>query len=136
MQIQLFLLLADKYPEAYIDEKSSLLLDTGLEVSEPDSVPPTEELRFMTSLLIKSSEAEPALGEFRAWWSENAGGEVTFEHIASDAAQLAPSRAEALDEMEQGGWSFKSNFVIFSGKSRDAQDEARQLICDSELQSH
>lgn len=136
MQIQLFLLLANKYPEAYIDEEASLLLETGLEISESNSVTPTGELRFMTTLLIKSPEAEPALSEFKAWWSEHAGGEVTFEHMASDVTQLAPSRAEALDEMVPGGWSFKSNFVIFCAKSRDAQDEARQLISDCELQSH
>ncbi len=136
MQIQFLLLLAEKYPVEHTDEESLILLETGLESQEADSVIPTDELRFMTTLLIKSPESEPAVSQFKTWWAENAGGELTLQPLATEVKHLAPSRAETLDEMEFGGWSFNSSFVAFSAKSSDAQDEARQFICDCELQSH
>ncbi len=136
MQIQFFLLLAAKYPVEHTDEESLILLDTGLETVESDSVIPDEDLRFMTTLLIKSPEAEPALSEFKAWWAENAGGEMTLELLANESAQLAPSRAEVLEGIELGGWSFNSSLVAFSAISRDAQNEARQFIRECDLQTN
>lgn len=67
MQIQFFLLLAEKYPAEHTDEESLILLDTGLGAVESDSIIPNEELRFMTTLLIKSAEAEPAASQFKDW---------------------------------------------------------------------
>ena len=136
MQIQFFLLLAEKYPSEYTDENSLILLDTGFETLESDSVIPNEDLRFMTTLLIKSPEAEPALSQFKAWWAENAGGELALGLLAKDSAQLAPSRAEALEDMEIGDWSFNSSLVAFSATSRDAQNEARQFIHECDLQTN
>jgi hypothetical protein len=136
MQIHFFLLLAENCPVNYADEESMILLDTGLESLDADSQIPYKELGFMTTLLIKSQESEPALSQFKAWWEENAGGELTLQLLATEAERLAPSRVEALDEMDLGGWSFNSSFVAFSAKSGEAQDEARQIICDCELQTH
>ena len=136
MQIQFFLLLAEKYPVEHTDEESLILLDTGLETVESDSVIPNDELRFMTTLLIKSPEPEPALSQFKSWWAENAGGELTLRLLANESAQLAPGRAEALEGMELGGWSFNSSLVAFSATSRDAQDEARQFIRECDLQTN
>ena len=136
MQIRFFLLLAENFPAEHTDEQSLILLDTGLEVVESDSVIPNEDLSFMTTLLIKSPEAEPALSQFRAWWAENAGGELTLDLLANESAQLAPDRAEVLEGMELGAWSFSSNLVAFSATSCEAQNEARQFIRECDLQTH
>ena len=136
MQIHFFLLLAEKHPVEYTDEQSMILLDTGLEAVEPESILPNEDLSFMTTLLIKSPEAEPALSQFRAWWAENAGGELKLDLLANDSAQLSPDRVEALDGLELGAWSFNSSLVAFSATSSDAQNEAHKFIRECDLQSH
>lgn len=136
MKILLFLLSSTAYPAEHVDEGSTTLINTGLEEFPDDAPIPTERLSFMTTLLVKSSEAEPAVSDFKCWWAENAGGEITLESLAVERDQLDPSRAGVLDDMEAGGWSFKSSFVAFAAGSDDAEAEARQLIHDSDLKTH
>ena len=133
MQIQLYLLTVERYPEAFTEEDSVLLVETGAESQDMDNPIPLDDLWFMTTLLVNASEAEPAVSEFREWWGSQVGGHVSLELLAEHPTQLSRSRAESLAEIERGAWSFRTSFMAFAEKCDEARVAARKFICEAEL---
>lgn len=123
-----FIFITDKFPEEFVDDESSILLETGFKSKSDDDEIPLVELRFMTTVVVKSSKPEKVIEEFRRWWPENSDGEMILDLIATKITQLESGRVEVFQNMDDDSWSMKSGVVVYKASSQEAEDEARGFI--------
>ncbi len=133
MNVYLYLLVSDFYPEDWADNDSLLLVEAEMESSSDEMEISLDELSFMTTVLVNSIEPESAMENLRSWWSVNATGEFSVELLATDESQLDQSRFLEFKKLKAGEWSLKTNFVAFLRNSKKAYGEAKKIICESEL---
>jgi len=136
MQVHLFLVVAEQCPEICVTGDSHILVECDLEADDSTSVSSLDGLHFMTTLLINADDPEPAIDDFKAWWSANATGSVSLKTLTTEAHQLAPSRLADIDRISRGDWSFRSSFVLFRSSSKKAYDEAKGIVVQAELRLH
>jgi len=132
----LYIFETDSIPEEFNTPENVILLDEGFEGRDDKNPISIDEITFMTSLAILSDRPNIVINAFTDWWKEKCDSLMQFSKLTSDKSQLQEFRAKELEQLEVDGWSIRANFVAYCAISKQAREDAIEIIRESELKIH
>jgi hypothetical protein len=119
-----------------VSDAQAIIIATGFESLPEGSDIPSDELRFATTLLIRSDQPDRILASVQEWWLEHANGPLETERLTSDEHLLSADLRQSARELAEDGWSFRDAFVAYKATSAEALAEARALLRDRAIVTH
>jgi hypothetical protein len=126
---------SDRVPDQHCDEDAFMLLETGFEELPKGADIPSDQLQFVTTLLVRADDKEAMLGEAREWWEEHAEAALDTELLATDPRLFSEDMTESLAELGPESWSYRAHFVVFKSTSELARKQAEESIRDAALRT-
>jgi hypothetical protein len=134
MTFALYVASSERVPEEHLeDEGAFVMIETGFEdLAEHASIPP-EQMRFATTLMVRSDDVSALLEEVREHWQARTGATLELELLTGEASLLSEDSGETLAALGPESWSYRASFVAFRAGSDAAWNDAREFLRDAAL---
>jgi hypothetical protein len=134
MSFALYLVSSARVPEQHLeDEDAFIMIDTAFEDLGEETLIPPEQMRFATTLTVRSDDVGALLEEVREHWQARAGAPLDVELLTDEPGLLSEDSRQTLAELAPESWSYRASFLAFRAGSEAAWNDAREFLRDAAL---